>query len=239
MPQSVYSIPAMDCPAEEAVIRSRLGKIPEVSTLSFDLFNRRLTVEHTLESDAPIVKALKGIGMTPGPRGAGKTPSAEGEHDPDHGATGHPHDETTNEHASSDLDDHGAAESGPVAVSAEQLLHSSAAAVKGVGCTVSEEQEDRREGRDVLEAVRARNRIGARYRQRDDIPALDRHPQAEPRAGAAVHRPPTPPRRMPKNPLTPCSRPWWLTDAAARFGKRGGKPDERRRPSPFIIAATS
>lgn len=42
MSVAIFNIPAMDCPAEEAVIRNRLGKMPGVSTLSFDLFNRRL-----------------------------------------------------------------------------------------------------------------------------------------------------------------------------------------------------
>lgn len=65
MGTAVFSIPSMDCPAEEAVIRSRLGKMPGVTGLAFDLFNRRLTVEHTLESDAVIIAALKDIGMTP------------------------------------------------------------------------------------------------------------------------------------------------------------------------------
>jgi len=65
MTTSTYLIPSLDCPAEAAVIRSRLGKMIGVSGLSFDLFNRRLTVEHALESDDAIVKALKGIGMAP------------------------------------------------------------------------------------------------------------------------------------------------------------------------------
>lgn len=63
----------MDCPAEEAIIRARLGKMPGVSNLSFDLFNRRLRVEHALASDTAIVMALKGIGMVP-EAGTGQTP---------------------------------------------------------------------------------------------------------------------------------------------------------------------
>ena len=65
MSTAIFSIPSMDCPAEEAVIRSRLGKMPGVTGLSFDLFNRRLTVEHTLESEASITAALTDIGMPP------------------------------------------------------------------------------------------------------------------------------------------------------------------------------
>lgn len=55
----------MDCPAEEAVIRNRLSRMPGVTGLSCDLFNRQLTVEHTLESEVGIVAALKDIGLTP------------------------------------------------------------------------------------------------------------------------------------------------------------------------------
>lgn len=65
MSKTTYNIAAMDCPAEEAVIRNRLTKMDGVTEISFDLFNRRLTVEHTLPDDAAIVAALKGIGMTP------------------------------------------------------------------------------------------------------------------------------------------------------------------------------
>ncbi len=73
MNRAVYSIPSMDCPTEEGVIRNRVGKMPGVSGLSFDLFNRRLTVEHTLDTDEPIVKALEGIGMAPDPTGAAQS----------------------------------------------------------------------------------------------------------------------------------------------------------------------
>lgn len=62
---AIFIIPAMDCPAEEAVIRNRLSRMPGVTGLSFDLFNRQLTVEHTLESEVGIVAALKDIGLTP------------------------------------------------------------------------------------------------------------------------------------------------------------------------------
>lgn len=73
----MFTIPAMDCPAEEAVIRNRLGKMRGVTDLSFDLFNRRLTVEHTLESDGPIAAALRGIGMHPKAEGDTKHPEGD------------------------------------------------------------------------------------------------------------------------------------------------------------------
>ncbi len=62
-----YTITAMDCPTEEALIRRRLGAVPGVTALSFDLLNQRLTVEHALASDEPIVTALTDVGMAPDP----------------------------------------------------------------------------------------------------------------------------------------------------------------------------
>lgn len=63
--QSTFIIPAMDCPAEEAVIRNGLKGITGIESLAFDLFNRRLTVTHSLPSEAPIAAALRRIGMDP------------------------------------------------------------------------------------------------------------------------------------------------------------------------------
>ncbi|TAK30207.1 MAG: heavy metal translocating P-type ATPase [Myxococcaceae bacterium] len=66
-----FTILAMDCPAEEAVIRRCLGALVGVTSLSFDLLNQRLTVDHTLASDAPIVDALTDVGMAPEPAARG------------------------------------------------------------------------------------------------------------------------------------------------------------------------
>lgn len=99
MNTSVFNIPSMDCPAEEAVIRNRVGKMPGVSGLSFDLFNRRLTVEHTLESDAAIIAALKDIGMPPSELGvsrAAEKDDAKGGHaGHTHAQGAHPGEETS------------------------------------------------------------------------------------------------------------------------------------------------
>lgn len=65
MTTDTYMIPSMDCPAEEAVIRKRFKSVEGVEGLHFDLFNRRLTVSHTLEDDVAIVAALRSIGMVP------------------------------------------------------------------------------------------------------------------------------------------------------------------------------
>ncbi|MFN7020024.1 MAG: heavy metal translocating P-type ATPase [Phycisphaerales bacterium] len=67
MPTSVFVIPAMDCPTEEALIRRRLGAVAGVTDLRFDLMGRRLTVVHDSTDESPIVAALSDIGMTPAP----------------------------------------------------------------------------------------------------------------------------------------------------------------------------
>lgn len=87
MSTAVFSIPSMDCPAEEAVIRSRLGKMPGVTGLSFDLFSRRLTVEHTLDSEASIAAALMDIGMPPSEGQQAATDGSQDGHD--HAGEGH------------------------------------------------------------------------------------------------------------------------------------------------------
>ena len=63
MKQSVYVISNMDCPTEEALIRKRLGSVPGIGELSFNLMARRLTVIHTLDDDQAILDALREIGM--------------------------------------------------------------------------------------------------------------------------------------------------------------------------------
>ena len=67
MKRSVFTIEDMDCPKEETLIRGRLAKLPGVGALSFDLPGRRLTVEHDLPGDQPVLDALREIGMEPEP----------------------------------------------------------------------------------------------------------------------------------------------------------------------------
>jgi len=58
-----FKIPNMDCRNEQAAIRARLGEIPGVESLAFDLPQRRLTIVHTLATVQPLLDALTGIGM--------------------------------------------------------------------------------------------------------------------------------------------------------------------------------
>lgn len=55
----------MDCPTEEALIRKKLGSMPGINGLEFNLMQRVLTINHTLPSTVPIEAALKSIHMTP------------------------------------------------------------------------------------------------------------------------------------------------------------------------------
>ncbi len=60
---AAYRIEAMDCPTEETLIRGRIGNMPGVAALDFNLMQRVLTVHHTLDSLDPIVKAIASLGM--------------------------------------------------------------------------------------------------------------------------------------------------------------------------------
>ena len=55
----------MDCPTEEALLRKALGSIAGVSALEFNLMDRMLKVEHTLDNVEPITSAITGLGMAP------------------------------------------------------------------------------------------------------------------------------------------------------------------------------
>ncbi len=61
--QAVYHIENMDCPTEEALIRGKLGGLPGVVDLDFNLMQRTLTLRHNLPSLAPVEQALSAVGM--------------------------------------------------------------------------------------------------------------------------------------------------------------------------------
>lgn len=62
-----YRIVDMDCPTEEAMIRSALKNRKEVLGLDFNLLERVLTVHHLSDTEPVIVSLLKGIGFEPHP----------------------------------------------------------------------------------------------------------------------------------------------------------------------------
>ncbi len=61
--KTLYQIDNMDCSSEEAQIRGSVGKLTGVHDLSFDLKQRKLTVEHDPASLPAIDAALREIGM--------------------------------------------------------------------------------------------------------------------------------------------------------------------------------
>lgn len=63
--RAIYRIANMDCPMEENLIRKKLGNLPGITGLEFNLMQRVLTVSHVLPHTKPIEDALKAIDMTP------------------------------------------------------------------------------------------------------------------------------------------------------------------------------
>ncbi len=64
--QDQLHIENMDCPTEEALIRSKLKGFPGVTGLEFNLLQRNLIISHTLPSLDSVIEALKTIGMQVG-----------------------------------------------------------------------------------------------------------------------------------------------------------------------------
>ena len=60
---TTLSIAGMDCPTEEALIRSRLAGVHGVVALDFDLFQRRLRLTHRPDALHAVLSALKAIDL--------------------------------------------------------------------------------------------------------------------------------------------------------------------------------
>ena len=58
-----YRIENMDCATEEALIRDKLGRLPGITDLQFNLVQRTLTVHHGLPVLTSVDEALAAIGM--------------------------------------------------------------------------------------------------------------------------------------------------------------------------------
>lgn len=61
--RSTIRIEKMDCPTEEALIRKRLGSMPGVENLQFDLVNRRLSLGHPVGQLPDVLASLRDVGM--------------------------------------------------------------------------------------------------------------------------------------------------------------------------------
>jgi len=73
---SSFRIDAMDCPTEQTLIQNKLGKLSGVQQLEFNLINRVLGVTHDLPNTAPIIEAIKSLGMVAEPMDQGtETPA--------------------------------------------------------------------------------------------------------------------------------------------------------------------
>ena len=62
-PRTIYRIANMDCPVEEALIRKKLGNMPEVHGLTFNLMQRTLEVRHEPSARVAITDALRALTM--------------------------------------------------------------------------------------------------------------------------------------------------------------------------------
>jgi len=60
---TMLNIAGMDCPTEEALIRSKLSGMAGVAALDFNLVQRRLTVTHLPEALDAVLTALESIGL--------------------------------------------------------------------------------------------------------------------------------------------------------------------------------
>ena len=63
----------MDCPTEEALIRKKLGDMPDVISMEFNLMQRILTVVHTTDALGGVLDAVRSLGFEP------EVPDAQGQ----------------------------------------------------------------------------------------------------------------------------------------------------------------
>jgi Cd2+/Zn2+-exporting ATPase len=67
----------MDCPTEEALIRKKLGRLPYVQSLDFNLMQRVLTVVHTPDALGSILASLRSLDFDPQLADATASPGSE------------------------------------------------------------------------------------------------------------------------------------------------------------------
>ena len=59
--QTPIRILQMDCPTEEGLLRTKLGGMPGVTMLEFNLMQRLLTVTHAPQAIEPILAAVRSL----------------------------------------------------------------------------------------------------------------------------------------------------------------------------------
>jgi Cd2+/Zn2+-exporting ATPase len=60
---TIFSIPELDCPSEEKLIRKQLQAMPEISGIDFNFMAQEVTITHTFDDHQPLLKAIQSIGM--------------------------------------------------------------------------------------------------------------------------------------------------------------------------------
>lgn len=60
--ESIFSIPKMDCPFEENLIRMTLSDLADIQSLTFDLWNRRLAAIHQGDPE-PVLALLRSLDL--------------------------------------------------------------------------------------------------------------------------------------------------------------------------------
>ncbi len=60
---TIFSIPELDCPSEEKLIRKQLQSMPEISSIDFNFMAQEVTITHTFNDHQPLLKAIQSIGM--------------------------------------------------------------------------------------------------------------------------------------------------------------------------------
>lgn len=74
---SRFRIEAMDCPTEQALLEKRLGQMPGIHGLEFNLINRVLGVRHSLKATTAIEAAIAEVGMTAVPLSEAQADAAQ------------------------------------------------------------------------------------------------------------------------------------------------------------------
>ena len=73
---TIFSIPELDCPSEEKLIRKQLQAMPEISGIDFNFMAQEVTVTHTFDDPQPLLKAIQSIGMQVSVKTADPSPKA-------------------------------------------------------------------------------------------------------------------------------------------------------------------
>lgn len=60
---TIFSIPELDCPSEEKLIRKQLQSMPEISGMDFNFITQEVRITHTFSNPEPLLKAIHSVGM--------------------------------------------------------------------------------------------------------------------------------------------------------------------------------